>query len=269
MYLLGIMLSALVAPGSDQAPTSLAADAPSAAVSGSEQVTDPIWISRPTGEQLASYFPYFAMTHELSGSARIRCRITESGGLTDCEVISEQPENADFGQASLAIAQFFAMERRSRSGVPVAGRSVVVPIRWRMGGGADADSSDAAVSEARARQGGGGAARPVADSPPQWVDRPSQQAMVQALRTHAPGYFAFSARLRCELSETGQFENCRAEQLTPDDPRVAAAVVAMAASMRMRPATARGVPVRTTVVVPLRLESGMGVGSDGRPNRRR
>lgn len=110
---------------------------------------------------------------------------------------------------------------------------------------------------------------PVADAPPQWIERPSQQAMAQALRTHAPGYFAFSAFLRCELSETGRFENCRADQVTPDDPRVAAAVVAVAASMRMRPATARGVPVRTRVVVPLRMESGVGVGSDGRPNRRR
>lgn len=104
---------------------------------------------------------------------------------------------------------------------------------------------------------------------PQWSRQPTQEELEQAMRTHAPGFLSMAGRLRCEVASTGMLENCEVTEIAPDDPRARAAVLAVAPYMRMSPGLQNGAAVRTVVVIPVRLESGMSVGSDGRPNRRR
>lgn len=96
------------------------------------QITDPVWIYRPTGEDIARVYPRAAVRANLSGNTIIKCRVDEAGRLTACEVVAEDPAGRGFGQAALALAPRFRMRTETRSGVPTAGAEVRIPIMFRM-----------------------------------------------------------------------------------------------------------------------------------------
>lgn len=94
----------------------------------------PSWLRRPSGAAMAPYFPERALRRDMSGEASIDCIVDEDGGLHDCEVVSETPENYQFGRAAVEVSQFFRMTTETLSGIPTEGARVVLPIRFHLGG---------------------------------------------------------------------------------------------------------------------------------------
>ena len=95
-------------------------------------ITNPDWVRRPSGEDLARYFPDRASRNSISGRATINCQVTASGGLEGCSVVSEDPADYGFGEAALRMSRLFRMRPQSRDGVPVGGASVRIPITFRL-----------------------------------------------------------------------------------------------------------------------------------------
>jgi TonB family protein len=88
--------------------------------------------AQPTEKDLVAAYPATAKARHLNGRASIRCRVTVEGLLTECEVDSEIPVGAGFGQAALSVAHYFKMHSASIDGIPVPGFEVTVPMRFTL-----------------------------------------------------------------------------------------------------------------------------------------
>jgi protein TonB len=95
-------------------------------------ITQPDWMRRPNPEDLARYYPERAQRMGVSGSATISCTVTAQGTLSDCSVVSEDPADGGFGEATLRISKYFKMRPMTRDGAPVSGGTVRIPLRWVM-----------------------------------------------------------------------------------------------------------------------------------------
>ena len=96
-------------------------------------ITNPDWVSRPSGSDLARFYPPRAAEREIGGRVVLSCTVTESGSLSACSVQSEDPPGQGFGQASLRLTSRFRMRPQTRDGAPVGGARVTIPITWQLG----------------------------------------------------------------------------------------------------------------------------------------
>lgn len=98
----------------------------------------------PTGEELGGLiwrkvsraeYPERAVSRNIGGGlAAITCHVRASGGLTDCAVESEFPEDAGFGRAATSAAHRTAQVAAPRgSSESIEGRRVSFVTRFRMG----------------------------------------------------------------------------------------------------------------------------------------
>jgi hypothetical protein len=69
----------------------------------------------------------------LSGDVAARCAATASGALANCWLQKEEPRGQAFGVAFLKILEFCRLQPLTASGVPVAGRPIVVSMRFDLG----------------------------------------------------------------------------------------------------------------------------------------
>ncbi len=97
---------------------------------GPPVISDPQWISRPTAEELARAYPARAIAMDREGSARLQCRVTLAGSVTDCKVAAETPSNFGFGQAARTLSKRFRMSPRLEDGRPVDGATVTISLRF-------------------------------------------------------------------------------------------------------------------------------------------
>ena len=95
-------------------------------------IADPVWMRRPTGAEVSRLYPSLPQDEGLGGEATIDCAVTVSGRLRGCAVVAERPLHRGFGPATLKLAPRFQMRTVTRSGEPVEGRRVRVPVRWRL-----------------------------------------------------------------------------------------------------------------------------------------
>jgi TonB family protein len=111
-------------------------------------VTNPDWLQRPTGEEMANYYPPVAQMMGLEGRATITCEVLNSGSVGNCKVDQETPAGMGFGDAAIALSKYFVMKPKTVDGVAVAGAKVTVPIGFGYPWdtlGADADSAPQAT----------------------------------------------------------------------------------------------------------------------------
>jgi len=99
----------------------------------SAKITHPDWARRPSGEDIAQYYPEKAQRLELEGRATVLCKVGVDGRLRDCEVVEESPPDAGFGEATKRLAEeTFRMTPMTRDGVPVDGASVRIPLVYKL-----------------------------------------------------------------------------------------------------------------------------------------
>jgi periplasmic protein TonB len=96
-------------------------------------LTGVTWLTRPDGRDYARYYPSRAMEREQEGRVVLDCLVSGDGRIS-CSVISEDPPNWGFGEASLRIAREFRIAAQTGDGRPTNGGRVRVPITWRLGG---------------------------------------------------------------------------------------------------------------------------------------
>ena len=115
----------MIVPGPPPPPAPPAPPRPSV-------ITNPDWVQRPNGADLARFYPDRALEREITGSATIQCTVRENGSLTDCSVLDESPSGAGFGRATIQAATRYRMRPQTRDGAPVGGARVNVTIRWQL-----------------------------------------------------------------------------------------------------------------------------------------
>jgi TonB family protein len=93
-------------------------------------ITQPDWMRRPSAEDLARYYPDRASRMSIEGTAIISCSVDGRGLLEDCSVVSENPPEAGFGDATLKASKLFRMRPLTKDGASVEGGTVRIPLRW-------------------------------------------------------------------------------------------------------------------------------------------
>jgi protein TonB len=95
-------------------------------------ISQPDWLRRPTGDDMAQYYPERAQRMGVSGHASITCTVNTNGTVSDCSVSSESPADQEFGSAALKLSKLFKMRPQTRDGAPVGGAKVTIPIGFQV-----------------------------------------------------------------------------------------------------------------------------------------
>jgi TonB family protein len=113
-----------------QALTPPASSQPGEQPQHGETTRAPRWISLPSREDLQSVYPSGTSIVPASGRVVMHCRVTATGTLTACAVVSEEPPGAGFGEAALKLTNRFRMTKTTADGLPVEGADITIPIRF-------------------------------------------------------------------------------------------------------------------------------------------
>jgi TonB family protein len=105
---------------------------PALAAGKAPVVTNPDWLSRPSGQDMGERYPPLATRLEISGYAEVSCSVDAQGGLEQCVAPVERPSGLGFGAAALALTPLFKMRPMTVDGKPVPGGTVRIPIHFAL-----------------------------------------------------------------------------------------------------------------------------------------
>jgi protein TonB len=93
-------------------------------------ISNPDWLRKPSGDDIARYYPERASRMGVEGRAVLSCSVTAKGTLESCSVVSEDPGDQDFGSAAMRMSKLFKMKPKQADGAPVEGGTVRIPLRF-------------------------------------------------------------------------------------------------------------------------------------------
>jgi TonB family protein len=93
-------------------------------------LVSPKWAKRPTGEDLARYYPKEAMRTSTEGEVILQCQVRPDGQLSPCSVTKEQPEKYDFGDTALKLATKLQVDMQHGPGLSAAGKLINIPVKF-------------------------------------------------------------------------------------------------------------------------------------------
>jgi periplasmic protein TonB len=134
MHNLAALSAALVASAitAQAAPADPPASPPAAAgAEAPSEISRPIWVRTPSGEDYADDYPRDAIGRVPLARVVMMCAVSHDGHLDPCKITFETPTGFGFGDAALKIATRFQMKTVDRDGVPTPGRTIVIPIRMQ------------------------------------------------------------------------------------------------------------------------------------------
>jgi len=108
----------------------LAVSSPGLAAPPPSVVTNPDWLERPSGEDVAEAYPELGNVLNIAGRALVSCQIDSYGALENCKLDSAEPTGLGFGEAALSLTTKFRMQPKLIDGRPVEGGRVRIPIRF-------------------------------------------------------------------------------------------------------------------------------------------
>jgi protein TonB len=90
------------------------------------------WDQSPTDQDLEQFFPARALDAERGGTAAMVCGINDDGTLTNCAIVSEDPDGVGFGAATIRAAALYRLHMTDaiRAALHKDGVTVTVPINW-------------------------------------------------------------------------------------------------------------------------------------------
>ena len=95
-------------------------------------IQNPDWLRKPSGEDVARFYPERALRMNVEGRATLSCTVNAAGSLEGCTLVSEIPDDQEFGGAALRMTRLFKMRPMTRDGVPVSGGTVKIPLRFQL-----------------------------------------------------------------------------------------------------------------------------------------
>jgi TonB family protein len=201
------------------------------------------WLQAPSYADMAAAYPKKAREAHLSGHVTVDCSFTNSGGLSDCTTISEEPKGQGFGAAAHNLARQF----RAPAELPLKtlkNADVQLPF-----------SFDATVlTDAKPAIG-----------KPQWAALPSAQDTAAAFDAVTKGGVSGTVRviLNCTVQPGGGVSNCAVAREDPAGQGVGQAALSLVPHFKITTWTTEGLPtVGGTINIPLRFE---GPGKEAAP----
>jgi TonB family protein len=190
-------------------------------------LTNPVWLSAPSAQQLAGAYPAFDPGKEVAGHVVMQCRVAKDGSLRFCETVSEQPGGRGFARAARSMTALFKADLSQAPPGKTDEIRVNLPIEFET------------PAERDAR-------RTLADYA--WIRVPAPDQLGQAFPTAAAKAGAPTGRavLDCVADAHGALTNCQLVEETPPGLDFGPSALKVAAGMAVNPWTSEGLPVDGT-----------------------
>ncbi len=200
---------------------------------GQSLVLDPPWTQAPTVAEVTTAWP--AEAGDLpSGQAALRCDVNKAGGLTSCDVISENPRGKGFGKAARTLSRSFRINLGGDPAKDHDNYKIDVPFRFR----------NPATPDTRKL------------TKPRWIRTMTAEGMADIYPQMAitAGVKSGMGAVSCQVTALGELIDCQAAREEPAGLDFAAAAIKAAGVMRMNPWTHEGDPVEgLRITLPVRF----------------
>ena len=92
---------------------------------GAKEIT---WSARPTGDDIAKYYPQAAFSTGVSGWTVLQCQLGPKTSFKACTVLAEAPTGYHFGDAGLKLSRLFRLKPAAADADIAEGDVITLPI---------------------------------------------------------------------------------------------------------------------------------------------
>jgi TonB family protein len=166
----------------------------------------PVFVQRPSGEEVSQAYPRAAGRLDASGRAVVHCQVSDQGGVAGCTILREFPKGLGFGDAAVSLAKYFRLDPTS---LAAKVGEVDIPVNFP----APSKGDELLVTGA-------------------WIAAPSFEA-VGAAYPDIGGGAAGEVELHCQVSAEGMLGGCKTLYVTPGERDFDKAALKLAGQFRI------------------------------------
>jgi TonB family protein len=194
------------------------------------------WLEAPTYAQVVAAYPRKALDAKAGGHATLSCQFDGQGGLTDCDVIAEEPKDMGFGKAAKSLARDFLGPRTDSAGKSLKGAQTQVAVTFAP---QMLDTNAPVIGK------------------PHWARLPEASSMAAAYPQAAAAAHVMTGHvtLSCLVGVAGRLTDCSVERQEPEGLGFDKAALALATDFQVSIWTTEGLPtVGGRIRVPIRYD---------------